>query len=128
MKRIILSCLFIGLIFLSCQAGPENVLEESRSLTQNFIKDLKKVHSRNEALKLSSRFKKHYRKFASLMIEAKELERGSPDYFYYLAPHEKNEELRFELKRLYQIQGVGSVLEDCQKEALHDLYLSNVIN
>jgi hypothetical protein len=128
MKRIILSCLFIGIAFFSCQAGPENILEESKSLTEYFIKDLKKVHNRNDALKLSSRLKKHYQKFASLMIEAKELEKDAPEFFYYLAPHEKNDELRYEFKRLYQIQGVGSVLEDCQKKALHDLYLSSVFD
>ncbi len=128
MKKTLLASCLIAVLFVSCQAEPESIREESKTLTGRFLKDLRTIQSRSDALKIDKKLKKYYRRFAALMIEAKELELKVPESFYLQTSHEKSDDLRFELKRLYHIEGVGAVLEDCQKEALYDLYLSSIIN
>ena len=81
------------------------------------MKDLQKIESREQLVKVVPRLKVHFEKLVDLMIEAKKFQETAEEEFAPL-PTQASEKLLLELKRIYQLEAGGELIEKAQNEAL----------
>ncbi len=124
--------LLIALLFVAgcAPSSLQEFRQEGEALCRKLAKDLQKVDSREDLIKITPLLKKRFMQFAELIMEARAFEREHAgeampeDHSDLLA----SEVLKIEMKRIYGIEGARKIMEDAQREALFtlDAYLKKM--
>jgi len=123
--------LFSLLILAGCApSSSQEFRQEGEALCRSLSKDLQKVETREDLIKIAPLLKKRFLQFSELMMEARAFEREHAgeampeDHGDLLA----SEALMEEMKRIYTIEGARKIVEDAQREALIalDAYLKKM--
>lgn len=118
---IVLGCL---MAFSCGRPTLEEYREEGRGITKNLIKALQKVHTREKLQASSTKLQKLFDEMATVMIAAQELKQkkmGLEAVELTKEDHELSDRLRFELNRLYYIEGGRTIIEKAQEKGLKRL-------
>ena len=118
-RYIFIFSLILGLL---CGCGPsstDDFKQQGEAISRLITRDLKKVKSREELVKIVPLLKKRFSDLVDLMIEARKFQQKYPDALAAeeLEP-EMDDALLTELKRVYRLEGGREIIEDCQREAL----------
>jgi hypothetical protein len=102
----------------------EDFQEEGESQTLALVKELQMIHHRDELIEAIPRLQKRFDKLVQVAINAREF--YEKHAFLELLEvskkgHELSDQLRFELQRLYRLEGGKEIIEKCQEPALHRL-------
>ncbi len=101
--------------FASCSpSSPQDFMNEGRALTSDFLKDLKEVRSNKDLKKRESSLRKKYQKLAKLILMVQSLEDLSDKGL----ENELEDELYYEMERIYLLPGCREILEKVQEDAL----------
>jgi hypothetical protein len=124
--------LFFSLILLigCAPSSSQEFRQEGEALCRSLAKDLQKVDSREDLIKMTPLLKKRFLQVAELMMQARAFQRKHAgeamveDHGDLLA----SEVLMMEMKRIYMIEGARKIMEDTQREALFtlDAYLKKM--
>lgn len=119
MFRLYLLILLIALGSCSLST-PSDFRCEGEALCRALVKELKKIHNKEELVKAVPKLRKRYLKIAEIAVLAKEFQKKHPDYYAWEAEDESEAslELNEEMERIYRIAGAREVMEKAQSEAL----------
>jgi 3-methyladenine DNA glycosylase Tag len=99
----------------------EDFHHEGQAYSRALIRDLQKVHTREELAQATSHLKKHFEKLVDLMIRARTFQEEHPEESLS-APFQSettiSDELEEALRRIYLIEGGREIIERTQQEAL----------
>lgn len=120
--RIFLVLLY-SLIFLltSCtKSSLEEYRDEGEGIIRSLIKTLQVVESKNDLIDSCAHLEKLFDQLARLMIAAKEFQESHPKIDQKLTKenHELSDQLRFELNRIFHIDGGKELIEHCQEHSV----------
>jgi hypothetical protein len=99
----------------------EDFREEGAAVTRSLIKELKKIHSRDDLILVTSKLEGLFLRLAKVILIAKKFQEQNPQLPFpaLLEKHHLlSDQLRGELNRIYRFEGGKEVLEKCQKPAL----------
>jgi hypothetical protein len=123
--RTIFIITFFTLFFCSCGSRSlEDFREEGEAISTLLVKELNRVHTRDQLLQSSPKLKQLFGSLVDVIIAAHEY-REHQDSIETLEFSSQSlyvsECLRAELNRVYQVEGARSIVEKCQEHALHRL-------
>lgn len=116
-----LSVIFLLFLLVACGGSPiERAQSKGEGVTRALLKEFQKIHCRKDILEREGRLKRLFQELVTTILEVdavaiesqEEAQRGENRY---------SQALQDELIRLYQIDGVREIVEDCQREALYRL-------
>lgn len=115
------------ILLLSCtQKTLDDYREEGEKTTRTLILELKNIHSQDDLLKARQRLQKLFNSLVDTMIAAKEYQQTHQDSFELSKKnHDLSEKLRYELIRIYKINGCRELMEKYQDQALQRLVYYN---
>lgn len=99
----------------------EDFHHEGQAYSRALIRDLQKVHTREELAQSASHLKKHFEKLVDLMIRARTFQEEHPEESLCVPFQSEttiSDELEEELRRVYLIEGGRQIVERTQQEAL----------
>lgn len=99
----------------------EDFHHEGQAYSRALIRDLQKVHSREELAQSASQLKKHFEKLVDLMIRARTFQEEHPEESLSVPFQSEttiSDELEEALRRIYLIEGGREIVERTQQEAL----------
>jgi len=119
--RILLFLLLFSLSSCS-QKSPAYFQSEAKELKLQLIETLQKIETCDDMVLKSSELQALFKDLAKLAIEARRYQIKAK-VEWQLTPDDRklNQELRFELNRLYSMEGVAELMERCQMPALTEL-------
>lgn len=116
---------FFLLLFLlsSCsQKSPEYFQREAKDFKLQLIETLQKIETVDDMVLKSSELQALFKDLAKLAIEARRYQiKAKVEWQLTQDDRKLNQELRFELNRLYSMEGVAELMERCQMPALTEL-------
>ena len=120
--RILLFFLLLFVLSSCSQKSPEYFQREARELKLQLIETLQKIENLDDMVMKSSELQALFEELAKLAIEARRYQLKAKIEWAMTAEDRKlNQELRFELNRLYSMEGVAELMERCQMPALTEL-------
>jgi len=118
----------MGLVLiLLAGCGPsssEDFKEQGKTLSRHLLAELQSIHSRDELTKATPRFQMIFDEMVSVMIATREFAEKHPKSEMTELndeDHHQSEELRFELNRIYKIDGCREIIEKSQRQPLQRL-------
>ncbi len=123
--------IFFSMLVAGCApSSSQEFRQEGDALCRSLTKELQKVETRDDLIKITPQLKKRFQQFAQLIMDARAFEKEHAgeampeDGGDFLA----SEALMEEMKRIYAIEGARKIMEDAQREALFalDAYLKNM--
>ena len=120
---LVISLVLVGLVGCSPHSL-EDYQYEGEAQARALVKELKKIHTREELSSALPKLKKQFHQFVQLMIQAKEFQLKHPEYeevdpAYF--DHTYTEALKTELVRVCKLEGGREMIEKAQREALIQL-------
>jgi hypothetical protein len=119
-KKLYRAALFgISLLYGCSPSSLEDFHYEGESCCRALVKDLQKIHSREELMRATPVIKNHFEELVTLMIHAREFQENHPDE--NTPPAVENAVCRLleeELRRIYALEGGREIIERTQQEAL----------
>jgi hypothetical protein len=114
-----------SLVMTSCNTQTiEDYRDEGKGITKNLIKELHQIHSREQLQASSVKLQKLFDNLTRVMIAAQELQQKNPKLDTIelsKEDHELSDRLRFELNRLYNMEGGRAIIEKAQEKSLRRL-------
>jgi len=114
---------FSMILLLSSCSSPslEDYRDEGRGMTKKITKELQKIRTRDQLAAAAPKLQKLFDQMADLMIAAQEhKQKNSKEELTEMAKidHDLSDSLRFELDRIYYIDGGRAIIEKAQERAL----------
>ncbi len=128
MEQLIrLTYLLLLLLIFALSGCGRNSLEDFRlegeEVAYTLIQELRKIRTRDQLRNSSGKLQRLFNDLADIMIAALEFRQKHPGLEKNLLPfnNKLNNQLRFELNRIYKIEGGRQIIEKCEEQALHRL-------
>jgi len=121
MKKNTLLILFLFLLVSCSHQSLEDYRDEGRGVSRNLIKELQRVRTRDQLKASTGKLQKLFNKMADTMVAAQEQRQKNPNQEIpelTKVDHDLSDSLRFELNRIYTIEGGRALIEKCQEQAL----------
>lgn len=118
--------IWVWVIFLSACSphSLEECQQDGETIGRAILKELQRVESVGDLVRVGPRLKKEYAKLVWLIIAAKKYQDILPqENFSEAIGFEVSESLKKEFIRVYQLEGCQEVMEGLQRESLHKLDL-----
>ena len=116
---------FLSMLIFSCgKSTLEDYREEGRSVTKELIQELKKIRNKDQLLVSAAKLQKLFDQMVDVMIAAQnqKLELHKQEGLELTKEdHDLSDSLRFELNRVYNIEGGKAIIEKTQEKALNRL-------
>lgn len=125
LSRSFLISLLVLLITVSCSSKSlDDFRQEGKAISENITSELRHVHTREDLVAIQMKLRRLFDELVDTIIEAKEFQQTHPITELSeqeLADTSVSDELRAEMNRVYQIEGVRQLVEKCQEPALNRL-------
>jgi hypothetical protein len=109
-------------LFLMAACSPNSLDDfrhEGESQSRALLLDLKKIESREQLIQSEPKLKRHFEELIALMIEARTFQQKHPDDLSSSEGQSRSDqELREELRRIYEMEGGREIVERAQQDAL----------
>jgi len=117
---IVMACFLQG----CSPSSLEDFRQEGQSVERALIKEMQKIHSREQLVAAQPRLSWLFEKLVKVIIEGRDWRDNHPlmeEFPLSNADKRLSDVLRAELIRLYQLEGGRDLVEQCQRKALNRL-------
>lgn len=121
LSRVIFLLICLCLICGCGSRSAEDFREEGQGITRLLIAELQQIQTRRELVESSPKLKVLFDRLASVALAARDFQKSHPEHDELpleKRDHELSDELRFELNRIYHLDGGREIIEKSQEEAL----------
>ena len=109
----------IIILIYGCNPTNEDIQQESQKIIKQLIEQMTIIHNYGELQKSAPQLKKSFNKLVDIIIEARKLE--IKDAKFEIKNHHLSDLLRYQVERIYRIDGGKEIIEEMQRDALHKL-------
>lgn len=114
--------LFTLFIISSCSARSlDDFREEGQAISHDITAELREVHNREDLVAIAPKLKRLFDDLVDTIIAAREYQQNNSVREEAVQDSTVSDELRMELNRVYQIEGVRQLIEKAQEPALNRL-------